>query len=154
MPDLKDLYQQSILDHYKKPRNCRRPEHANRQAEAFNPLCGDKLNIFLHIDTGIIRDIGFMGTGCAISIASASMMTENLKGKTEIEAAILLERFCQMLESRPDSAEIQVSLGDLDVFSSVRGYPVRIKCATLAWHAARAAIKFSQGTVSTDQIRA
>jgi nitrogen fixation protein NifU and related proteins len=154
MPDLKDLYQQSILDHYKKPRNCRRPEHANRQAEAFNPLCGDKLSIFLHIDNGIILDIGFMGTGCAISIASASMMTESLKGKTETEAGILLEQFCRMLESRTGSAEIQFSMGNLDVFSSVRGYPVRIKCATLAWHAAGVAIKSTQETASTEQNKA
>jgi nitrogen fixation protein NifU and related proteins len=150
MADLQNLYQQAILDHYRKPRNFRKPEHTNREAQGFNPLCGDKLNIFLQIDGGIIRDTGFMGTGCAISIASASMMTEILKGKTESEADVLLERFCQLLETRTESTELQMSMGDLDVFSSIRGYPVRIKCATLSWHAARAALKASQQTVSTE----
>jgi nitrogen fixation protein NifU and related proteins len=150
MADLQNLYQQSIIDHYKRPRNFRMPAHTNRQAEGFNPLCGDKLSIFLQIDSGIIHDIAFMGAGCAISIASASMMTESLKGKTEAEAGVLLERFCHMVESRIGTKETKISMGDLDVFSSVRGYPVRIKCATLAWHAARAALKVSQETVSTE----
>ena len=150
MADLQNLYQQAIIDHYKRPRNFRKPAHTNRQAEGFNPLCGDKLSIFLQTDSGIIHDIAFLGAGCAISIASASMMTEKLKGKTEAEASVLLERFCQMMESRTGTQEIWISMGDLDVFSSVRGYPVRTKCATLAWYAARAALKASQEAVSTE----
>jgi nitrogen fixation protein NifU and related proteins len=150
MADLQSLYQHAILDHYRKPRNFRKPGHVNRQADAHNPLCGDKLSLFLQVENGIIHDVGFVGVGCAISIASASMLTENMKGKTEAEASFLLERFIQLLTSRPEASADQVSMGNLDVFSSVRGFPVRIKCATLAWHALRAALKGVQATVSTE----
>jgi nitrogen fixation protein NifU and related proteins len=149
MADLRDLYQQLILEHYKKPRNFRKPEHSNRQAQGFNPLCGDKFDIYLYFENGAICDIGFMGTGCAISIASASMMTETLKGKTAEEADIFIDRFFHMLDIHTESANFGISMGDLDVFLSVRGYPVRIKCATLAWHAARAALHSSPEIVTT-----
>ena len=150
MADLRDLYQKIILEHYKKPRNFRKSECTNRHAQGFNSLCGDKLNIFLRVENGIIQDISFTGTGCAICIASASMMTEMLHGKTEEEANILLERFFHMLDPSADSAEMRPSMGDLEVFSNVRGYPVRIKCATLAWHTARAALQASSDTVTTE----
>jgi nitrogen fixation protein NifU and related proteins len=148
MTDLRDLYQQSILDHYRNPRNFIRLERANRQADGSNPLCGDKVSIFMQIENGIIHDIGFAGTGCAICIASASMMTERLKGITEAEADALIESFCQMLASPAETANTPLSMGNLEVFSSVRGYPVRMKCATLAWHAARTALKGLQKSVS------
>ena len=150
MSDLQNLYQHSILDHYRKPRNFRKPEHANRQAEGFNPFCGDKISVFLQIENENIREIGFLGEGCAISIASASMMTESLKGKSEGEANILVERFCRLLTDRSGNLPEESSLGNLSVFSSVRGYPVRVKCATLPWHAMQAALRGFQETVATE----
>ncbi len=150
MADLRDLYQEVILDHHKKPRNFRKLEHANRQAEGFNPLCGDRVSVYVQIEDGIIRDIAFIGTGCAISTASASMMTDSLKGKTEAEAQALFERFHHLVtdpgESRPDPA----TMGKLAVFSGVREYPVRVKCATLAWHTMRAALEGREETVATE----
>jgi nitrogen fixation protein NifU and related proteins len=150
MTDLQNLYQHAILDHYRNPRNFRKPENANRQAEGFNPFCGDKLSIFLQVENGLIRDAGFAGIGCAISTASASMMTECLKGKTEAEAEIFIKNFCSILTTRDESADIKHLAGDLEVFSGIRGYPVRIKCATLAWHAARSALRQLTDTVSTE----
>ena len=150
MADLHNLYQHAILDHYRKPRNFRGLENPNRQAEGFNPFCGDKVSVSLQIENGTIRDIGFWGTGCAISIASASMMTESLMGKTEAEAHMLIEHFLQMLTSRSDIDDTKHLTGNLELFASVRGYPVRIKCATLAWHAALAALKELPKTVSTE----
>ena len=150
MTDLQNLYQQSILNHYRKPRNFRKPEHANRQAEGHNPFCGDKISVFLQIENGIIREIGFLGEGCAISISSASMMTECLKGKSEGEANVLIERFCRLLTNRSENLQEETSLGSLSIFSSVRGYPVRVKCATLPWHAMQAALRGLQKTVATE----
>ncbi len=150
MPDLKDLYQEAVLDHYKRPRNFGKPERANRSAEGFNPLCGDKLSIFLFIENGIIRDTGFTGTGCAISIASASMMTESLKEKTEAEARIVSRRFHQLLTEPADALPDLECMGDLAAFSNLREYPVRVKCARLAWHTMRAAIEERQETISTE----
>jgi nitrogen fixation protein NifU and related proteins len=149
MADLKDLYQEAILDHYRKPRNFRKPAQANRQADGFNPLCGDNLTVFIQMENGRLADIGFLGSGCAISTASASMMTETLKGKTEAEARTLFERF-QRLVSDQNSTSDPVDLGALAVFSGVREYPVRVKCATLAWHAMQAALTAQKGTVETD----
>jgi nitrogen fixation NifU-like protein len=150
MADLRDLYQEVILDHHRKPRNFHKIEHANRQADGFNPLCGDRVSVYIQIEDGIIRDIGFIGTGCAISTASASMMTESLKGKTEAEAQAIFERFHDLVTdhgaSRPDPA----TMGKLAVFSGVREYPVRVKCATLAWHAMRAALEGQRETVATE----
>jgi nitrogen fixation NifU-like protein len=148
MSDLRELYQEVILDHHRRPRNHRRLEDANRKAEGFNPLCGDKINVYLRIEDGVVRDIGFEGSGCAISTASASMMTEILKGKTEAEAEAFFEMFHDLVtgKSDPDPAR----LGKLAVFSGVRDYPVRVKCASLAWHTLRAALQGSLETVETE----
>jgi nitrogen fixation protein NifU and related proteins len=150
MSDLKDLYQEVILDHYKKPRNFHKLEQANRQADGYNPLCGDKLSVYIQIENGIVKNISFIGSGCALSIASASLMTESLKGKTEAEAGNLFERFRHMLtifaNPQPDASD----LGNLSVFSGVREYPVRVKCVALAWHAMRAALDGFKGTVETE----
>jgi nitrogen fixation protein NifU and related proteins len=150
MADLRDLYQEVILDHHKKPRNFHKLEHANRQADGYNPLCGDKLSVFLQIENGVVKDIAFIGTGCAISTASASMMTESLKGKSESEARAIFERFHQLVTNHSESTPDLATLGKLAVFSGVREYPVRVKCATLAWHTMRAALDGAKETVATE----
>ncbi len=150
MPDLRELYQQVILDHHKKPRNYRKPEHANKHADGFNPLCGDKITVFIQIEDGIVCDIAFQGTGCAISTASASMMTESLKGKSEAEVAGIFENFHNLVTGKTPAEADTSGLGKLAVFSGVREYPVRVKCATLAWHTMRAALEGSQETVATE----
>jgi nitrogen fixation NifU-like protein len=137
--DLRELYQEVILDHNKRPRNYRTLEGANRRAEGFNPLCGDRLTLFLEIDNGVIRDLGFQGSGCAISKASASLMTEALKGKSVAEAEALFERFHRMVTA-PHDAPVE-PLGKLSVLAGVREFPVRVKCASLAWHTMKAAVK-------------
>lgn len=150
MPDLRELYQQVILDHHKKPRNFRKLERANKQADGYNPLCGDKVSIYLEVEGGIIRDASFVGTGCAISTASASMMTECLKGKSLSEAELLFDRFHKLVTGE-GSADFDASaLGKLAVFSGVREYPVRVKCASLAWHTMHAALEGSKDTVATE----
>jgi len=148
MSDLRELYQQLILDHHKKPRNFRKLEDANRSAEGFNPLCGDKISLQLLVDDqGVVREVGFQGSGCAISTASASMMTDSLKGKSVAELESLFKRFHDLVTgSGDDSAD----LGKLSVFGGVREYPVRVKCATLAWHTLRAALRCSTETVVTE----
>jgi nitrogen fixation NifU-like protein len=150
MADLRELYQEVILDHYKRPRNCRRLEDANKHADGFNPLCGDKVTVFLRVEDGIVRDIAFQGSGCAISTASASMMTESLKGKSEAEAARIFERFHDLVTGKDSGGGDHGGLGKLEVFTGVRDYPVRVKCATLAWHTMRAALAGSQETVATE----
>jgi nitrogen fixation NifU-like protein len=148
--DLQDLYNQVILDHYRKPRNFYRLEAANRQADGLNPFCGDTLTVFLLLEEGILRDISFVGTGCAISIASASIMTESLKGKTEDETKNAFDHFIQLLANSSEAGPDSATLGDLGVFSTLREYPVRIKCATLAWQAMRTALEGRQQTASTE----
>jgi nitrogen fixation protein NifU and related proteins len=150
MAHLSDLYQDAILDHHKNPRNFRKLERSNRQADGLNPLCGDKLSVYIQIENGIFSDIGFIGSGCAISTASASMMTESLKGKTEVEAQSLFERFHRMLTDHSNPQPDSANLGQLAVFSGVREYPVRVKCATLAWHTMRAALEGEKATVATE----
>jgi len=150
MAELRDLYQEVILDHHKKPRNFHKLEHANRQADGYNPLCGDKLSVFIQVENGILKDIGFVGAGCAISTASASMMTESLKGKSESEAKAIFERFHQLVTNHPESQPDPATMGKLAVFSGVREYPVRVKCATLAWHTMRAALEEKKATVATE----
>lgn len=140
MSDMRELYQQVILDHYKKPRNFQKLEGANQMAEGYNPLCGDQITVYLQIEDDVIRDIGFQGTGCAISQASASMMTASLKGKTKAEAEALFEMFHQMLTVERGATGNPAALGKLAVFSRVREFPVRVKCATLPWHTLCAAI--------------
>jgi nitrogen fixation protein NifU and related proteins len=132
-----DLYQETILDHSKRPRNCHPMDDANRKAEGYNPLCGDKLKLFLKVDGDIVKDVSFTGSGCAISTASASLMTESLKGKTRDEALKLLDKFHELLTT--DTAVSQ-DLGKLVVFCGVRDYPSRVKCATLAWHTLKSAL--------------
>jgi len=150
MSDLKDLYQEAILDHYKKPKNFHKIDHANRQADGYNPLCGDKLSVFIRMENGLIQDIGFIGTGCAISTASASMMTESLRGKTESEAKAVFECFHHLVTNHSEYQSKSASLGTLAVFSGVREYPVRVKCATLAWQTMRAALEGTKETASTE----
>ncbi len=148
MADLRELYQQVILDHHKKPRNFRKLQQSNRRAEGFNPLCGDRITLYLQVEDGVVRDVGFEGSGCAISTASASMMTDSLKGKTEAEIERLFAQFHDLVTGKSDPDP--ESLGKLAVFSGVREYPVRVKCATLAWHTLRAALQQNPETVATE----
>jgi nitrogen fixation NifU-like protein len=149
MSDLRDLYQEVILDHSKRPRNFRKPDEANRTAVGHNPLCGDKLAVYLDVEDGVVHDVAFQGAGCAISTASASMMTEAVKGKSIQEAEAMFEKFQEILTTPPDE-ELGESLGKLDVFSGVREFPARVKCATLAWHTVHAALAGEQEAVSTE----
>ncbi len=144
--ELRDLYQQVILDHNRKPRNFRTLANPSRAAEGYNPLCGDRLTVELTLEGEVIRDIGFQGSGCAISNASASMMTADLKGKTVTEAEEAFERFRAMLTENGPDAE----LGKLGVFAGVREFPSRIKCATLAWHTVHAALAGKAEPVTTE----
>lgn len=138
--DLRELYQDVIIDHNRSPRNFRRPELVDREAEGFNPLCGDKLHIYLSIVDGKIADVSFEGSGCAISVASASMMTEALMGMDENEAEALFSEVHQMLTDADFSANPD-ELGKLAALASVREYPTRVKCASLCWHTLMAALK-------------
>ena len=139
MSDLRELYQEVILDHQKRPRNFRKLEDANRKVEGYNPLCGDKITVYLRMENDVVKDISFQGSGCAISTASASMMTESLKGKTKAEAERLFESFHDLIMGH-DRNGAAAPLGKLAVFSGVRDFPVRVKCASLAWHTMRAAL--------------
>ncbi len=147
MSDLRDLYQEVILDHSKKPRNFRVLPNC-RHANGFNALCGDKVTVFVDMEGEQIKDISFVGTGCAISKASASMMTAALKGKTREEAEAVLKRFHEMVTGGGPAAEAE--LGKLAVFSGVCEFPARVKCATLAWHTLDAALKEGPELVSTE----
>lgn len=147
MADLRDLYQEVILEHSKAPRNYRELKAADRKAEGFNPLCGDRFTVFLEMDGESIKDIGFQGSGCAISKASASMMTQSLKGKTRGEAKELFERFHDTVTGH---ASHQENLGKLAVFAGVSEFPARVKCATLAWHTLQAALEGKQEAISTE----
>jgi len=147
--DLQDLYQELILDHGSRPRNLKKLADANHSAEGYNPLCGDKVKVYVNLDGEVVKDISFEGAGCAISTASASIMTETLKGKTRAEADALFEMFHDLVtgqERKLDSPE----LGKLAVFSGVSEFPMRVKCATLSWHTLRAAIKGKEEVVSTE----
>jgi nitrogen fixation NifU-like protein len=153
MPDSKDelreLYQEVILDHSKRPRNFREPQKVSHSAKGHNPLCGDRLALFLVIENGVIEDLAFQGAGCAISTASASMMTEMLKGKTQEEAEKIFGAFHDLVTGKQAEADEDL-LGKLTVFAGVRDYPVRVKCATLAWHTLRAALAQQEEAVSTE----
>ena len=146
--DLRDLYQSTILDHNKSPRNFGRPGSANRQARGDNPLCGDKITVYLDVDDGVVADVGLEGTGCAISTASASMMTEAVKGKPLAEVFALFETFHELLAG--EQGGTPEDIGKLAVFSGVREYPMRVKCATLAWHTLRAAAQNETQPVKTE----
>ena len=145
--DIRDLYREVILDHSRRPRNYGAMDAANRQSDGFNPLCGDRLRLFLRVEDGTVRQASFVGEGCAISTASASLLTEALTGLPEQDALELAERFRGMV-SGGDGEE--ASLGKLAVFAGVRDYPARVKCATLAWHTLRAAIEQKEEPVSIE----
>jgi nitrogen fixation NifU-like protein len=149
MDDLRSLYQEVILDHYKRPRHFGVLEEANRRAEGTNPLCGDQITVYARVEGDVIREISFEGMGCAISTASASLMTEALSGKTLEEAEKLHETFHRLLTAGDELPDLE-GLGKLEVLAGVREFPVRIKCATLAWHALRAALEARQVAVSTE----
>lgn len=151
MSELTDLYQEIILEHYKSPRNFGALPGANRSAEGFNPLCGDRVTIHLRVEGGRVADVRFEGSGCAISTASASLLTGALKGKTEAEAEALFERFHDLLTGDPSrAAELEGELGKLGALAGVREYPMRVKCATLAWHTLHAALEQQNAPVSTE----
>jgi nitrogen fixation NifU-like protein len=148
MSDLGDLYQELILEHNKAPRNFRRLDDASHHAEGHNPLCGDHFTVYVDLEGDAIRDISFQGSGCAISKASASMMTQMLKGKTRTDAQALFTRFHNLVTGRGNGSKTE--LGKLTVFSGVSEFPARVKCATLAWHTLAAALTGSQQPVSTE----
>jgi nitrogen fixation NifU-like protein len=147
MSDLNDLYQEVILDHNKRPRNFRTIENASHQAEGHNPLCGDRLSLYLKVDDGRISDVAFVGSGCAISKASASLMTDAVKGQPVEEVRSLFERFHRMVTTPPDQPV--EPMGKLSALAGVREFPVRVKCASLAWHTLKAALD-REGVVSTE----
>ena len=150
MSDLSSLYQEVILDHSKRPRNFHSIENADYHADGYNPLCGDKVTIYLHLDGDRISDISFQGSGCAISTASASILTETLKGKTRAEAETLFEAFHNLVTGKPVKPADAGALGKLAVFSGVSEFPVRVKCASLAWHTLRSALEGSAAVASTE----
>ena len=151
MNDLRDLYQEVILDHNKSPRNFRAIENPSHTIEGVNPLCGDRIQLFVNVDAdGTIEDVSFQGTGCAISTSSASLMSSIVKGKTTTEAEELFRRFQTLVTSDIDSIPDVEHLGKLAVFAGVREFPTRVKCAVLAWHALRAALHNETKPVSTE----
>jgi nitrogen fixation NifU-like protein len=140
--DLRELYQEVILDHSKRPRNFRALAGANRHAEGHNPLCGDRAAVYLLVEGDVVRDVSFEGSGCSISTASASMMTDALKGKTLAAAKALFERFHELVTADPSkAAAASAELGKLAVFAGVHEFPMRVKCASLAWHTMKAALE-------------
>ena len=141
MPDLRELYQEVILDHSKNPRNYHKLEPADRHAEGNNPLCGDRLTLYLRLDGDRVVDVGFEGHGCAISKASASMMTDALKGKTRREADRLFDTFHEMVTGKPGGSVDREALGKLAAFAGVCEFPARVKCASLPWHTMKAALE-------------
>ena len=150
--DLRDLYQETILDHSRKPRNFGALPSANRHAEGYNPLCGDRATVDLAVEGDVIKDVRFQGAGCSIFTASASMMTETVKGKTRPEVDTLFERFHDLITSDPSKAAGRTApeLGKLAVFAGVSEFPVRVKCAALAWHTLKAALEGAATPVSTE----
>ena len=140
MSELSELYQQVILDHNKKPRNFHKLENANHSAEGYNPLCGDQLKVYLHVEDDQVKEVSFEGSGCAISKASASMMTQAVKGKTKAEAETLFNEFHRMATGELDEENEPNQLGKLTIFAGVREFPARVKCATLSWHTMHAAL--------------
>ena len=151
MFDLRELYQEVILDHSKSPRNYGRPANANCQARGDNPLCGDRMTVYLNVQDGVVKEIAFEGSGCAISMASASLMTEAVRGKTEVEARGLFKRFHSLVtEAEPADADDTGALDKLTVFAGVREFPIRVKCATLPWHTFTGALDRRADMISTE----
>jgi nitrogen fixation protein NifU and related proteins len=146
--DLNDLYQEVILDHNKRPRNFRTIEPASHHADGHNPLCGDRLSLYLQVTDGSIADVAFQGSGCAISKASASLMTDAVKGQSVESALRMFEQFHRMVTTPPDQPV--EGMGKLSALAGVREFPVRVKCASLAWHTLKAAIDRGNGEVSTE----
>ena len=144
--EIADLYQELIVDHSRRPRNYRRLENPTHQAEGFNPLCGDKVKVYVDLENNVVHDISFEGEGCAISKASASLMTETIKGKSKAEVEQLFSRFRDLATGTGDG----LGLGKLAVFSGLRGFPARVKCATLVWHTLHAALEQRANIVSTE----
>ena len=149
MAGVSDLYQEILLDHNSKPRNFRKPEGATHSVDGYNPLCGDKITLYLTVADGVITDVGFQGAGCAISKASASMLTQSIKGQSSARALEIFEAFHQMM-TEPDAELDFDTLGDLESLSGVIEYPTRIKCAVLAWHAMRAALEGRTAAVTSE----
>lgn len=149
MASLEALYQEMILDHNRAPLNFRRMEDANRRAEGNNPLCGDRLTVWLRVENGRIQDAAFQGSGCAISKASASLMTAAVKGKSQAEAEVLFQRFRGLVTGTLDQKDTE-TLGKLAVFSGLSEFPIRVKCASLSWHAMKAALEQPDAVVSTE----
>jgi nitrogen fixation NifU-like protein len=149
MSELSELYQQVILDHNKKPRNFRKLENADRSADGYNPLCGDQLTIYVNLTDDSVREIAFEGSGCAISKAAASMMTQAVKGKSKEQIDELFKEFHSMVTGELDEENDENHLGNLKIFAGVREFPVRVKCATLPWHTMHAALH-NQDRASTE----
>jgi nitrogen fixation NifU-like protein len=150
MDEMRELYQETILDHHKHPRNFKKLEGANRRSEGYNPLCGDRITVYILLEGDVIEDLAFEGSGCAICTASASVMTELLKGKTVADAEALFGQFHDLVTGDPTETPSTEGLGKMAVFFGVREFPVRIKCATLAWHTLRAALAGKDDSVSTE----
>ena len=150
MSDLRELYQDLIIDHNKRPRNFRVLESANHTSEGYNPLCGDKVTVFLELEQDRVKNVSFQGSGCAISTASASVMTESVKGKTLAEVETLFEVFHNLVTGKPPDGGTPPELGKLAAFSGISEFPVRVKCATLAWHTLHAALQDKGEPVSTE----
>lgn len=149
--ELRELYQQVILDHNKSPRNFKKLENANHSAEGYNPLCGDRISLYLILEDDVVKDVGFQGSGCAISKASASLMSSIIKGMKKEEAESLFEKFHDLVTGKlTDEAEIE-ELGKLAVFAGVRDFPARVKCASLAWHTLISALRDGEKVVSTEE---
>lgn len=149
MASLSGLYQDLILDHNRAPQNFRRMEDANRRVEGINPLCGDRFTVWLRMENGVIEDAAFQGSGCAISKASASLMTSAVKGKTREQAEALFDRFRRLVTGAMEQTEAE-SLGKLAAFSGLSEFPIRVKCASLSWHALKAALNEPDTVVSTE----
>ncbi|MYC36692.1 MAG: SUF system NifU family Fe-S cluster assembly protein [Chloroflexi bacterium] len=149
MSGLSDLYQEILLEHNSKPRNFRKVEDASATAEGYNPLCGDQITLYLKVVDNVVEDVGFQGVGCAISRASASMMTQSIKGRSLDDAHVIFDAFHNMI-THPHEEPDYDTLGDLETLSGVNEYPTRIKCAVLAWHTMRSALNDDGQTVTTE----
>ncbi len=149
MPELRELYQELILEHSKTPRNYREIANPTRKVEGFNPLCGDHFTVYLEMDGDLVKDVSFQGSGCAISKASASLMTQALKGKSRDYAEQMFSRFHDLVTGKTQNGDSE-QLGKLAVFSGVSEFPVRVKCASLAWHAMKAALQGEAEEISTE----
>jgi nitrogen fixation NifU-like protein len=150
LDQIRDLYQEVVFDHNRNPRNFRVMADANRKIDGFNPLCGDRITLYARVEDGVIEDVSFQGSGCAISTASASLMTEIVRGKTEQEAETLFDLFHRITTGKNGDEVNLEEIGKLAVLAGVRAYPARVKCATLAWHSLQAALKNDGTTVSTE----